>query len=69
MMSPMETRIVIVRDRPVRDLIFLAREAADLLRDRPDVDALVRCLDGATAEVARELSLAPVDPEPATPVG
>lgn len=64
MMSLMETRIVIVRDRPVRDLIFLAREAADLLRNQPGADVLVRCLDGSTAEVARELSLAPVDPEP-----
>lgn len=60
----MATRLVIVRDRPVRDLIVLARDAADALRDRPGFDALVRALDGSTAEVARELQLAPADPAP-----
>lgn len=60
----MSTRIVIVRDRPVRDLIFLAREAADILRGLPAHDALARALDGSTAEVATELNVAPVDPQP-----
>lgn len=61
----MSTRIVIVRDRPVRDLIFLAREAADILRINPAHDALARAIDGSTAEVATEINTAPVDPDPA----
>lgn len=51
-----DERLLIVREGPLRDLIFLAREAADALRDRNHDDPLARSIDGATAQVAIDIS-------------
>ncbi len=51
----MDDRLLIVRSRPLLDLISLGRDAADLLRDRDPSDPLASALHGAAAEVAGDL--------------
>jgi hypothetical protein len=65
----MDERLIITRDRPLRDLIALGREAAAILRDR-GADArnlaLADALDGAAADVAVDISEPARIPIPAT---
>lgn len=52
----MDDGYVIVRLGALRDLIDLARTAADQLADREPDGPLVRCLRGAVAEVVTDLA-------------
>lgn len=48
-------RQIAVRERPTRDLVVLARDAADAIRDLPGLAPLADALDGTTAEVIIDL--------------
>lgn len=50
----MDERLTIVRDAPLRDLIGLARDAADALRHIDGMCPLAKAIDGAAAEVAAD---------------
>jgi hypothetical protein len=50
----MDDRLLIVRETPLRDLIGLARDAADELRGRDTTCALAKAIDGVTSEVATD---------------
>ena len=50
----MDDRLLIVRETPLRDLIGLARDAADALRHDDTTCSLAKALDGVTSEVATD---------------
>lgn len=50
----MDDRLLIVRETPLRDLIVLARDAADVLRHNDETCALAKAIDGVTSEVATD---------------
>jgi hypothetical protein len=45
----------IVRGRALRDLMDLARRAAEEMRDMTGVSTLADCLDGSVAEIEADL--------------
>ncbi len=51
-------RQIVVREQETRDLVVLARDAADVLRHRPGYEILADALDGASAAVIVDLSRA-----------
>lgn len=59
MVVRMADKYVVVREQAARDLIDLARHAADVLTDRivnPGDAALADALNGAAAEVATDIA-------------